>query len=71
MLVAPLLAAAMAVGLVVSLVQAVTSIHEQTLTFVPKLVGIMVVLSLVGPWIFVQLMTFATSLLESFPNYVH
>ena len=55
---APLVLTAMVVGLIVSIVQAATQVQEQTLTFVPKLVGIMVVLSLVGPWIFVQLMTF-------------
>lgn len=61
---------AMVLGLAVGIAQATTQVQEQTLTFVPKLIGIMVTLALVGPWIFVQLMTYATSLLDSFPHYV-
>lgn len=62
--------AAMIVGLAISLIQATTQIQEQTLTFVPKLVAVMVTLVLVGPWTMVQLVNFAHSLLESFPTYV-
>ena len=62
--------AAMIVGLAISLIQATTQIQEQTLTFVPKLVAVMVALVLVGPWTMVQLVNFAHSLLESFPTYV-
>ena len=48
---APILLASLAVGLVVGVIQAATSVNEQTLTFVPKLVGVFVVLMLAGPWI--------------------
>ena len=48
---APILGAAMAIGLLVSVFQAVTQIQEQTLSFVPKIVGMGVVAILVTPWI--------------------
>lgn len=69
-LTAPPVTAAMLVGLAVSLVQATTQVQEQTLTFVPKLVAVIVALALVGPWTMIQLVSFAQSLFESFPTYV-
>ncbi len=69
-LTAPPVVAAMMVGLAVSLVQATTQIQEQTLTFVPKLVTVILVLALVGPWTMMQLVNFASSLMDSFPMYV-
>jgi flagellar biosynthetic protein FliQ len=62
--------AAMLIGLIVSLFQATTQIQEQTLTFVPKLVAVILTLALVGPWTMVQLVNFANSLLDSFPTYI-
>ena len=47
---APILIVSVAIGLVVSIFQAATQIHEQTLTFVPKLVAIALVLIILGPW---------------------
>ncbi len=70
-LTAPPVMAAMTIGLIVSLAQATTQVQEQTLTFVPKLVTVIVTLALVGPWAMVQLVNFANSLLDSFPQYVH
>ena len=46
----PLLIAAMAVGIIVSLVQAVTQINESTLTFIPKMIAIILVLLVMAPW---------------------
>lgn len=69
-LTAPPVVAALLVGLAISLVQATTQIQEQTLTFVPKLVAVMVTLVLVGPWTMVQLVNFAQALMDSFPTYV-
>lgn len=69
-LTAPPVVTAMILGLAVGIAQATTQVQEQTLTFVPKLVGIIVTLALVGPWVMVQLVNFATSLLDTFPNYV-
>lgn len=69
-LTAPPVATAMMVGLAVSLVQATTQVQEQTLTFVPKLVAVIVTLALVGPWTMVQLVNFTNSLLDTFPTYI-
>lgn len=61
---------AMLVGLVISIIQATTQIQEQTLTFVPKLVGVIVTLAVAGPWMAVQLIRFTTQVLDSFAAYV-
>jgi len=55
----PILAAALVVGLAVSVLQAVTQIQEQTLSFVPKIIGMGVVAMLAVPWIIVRIMDFA------------
>ena len=69
-LTAPPVAAAMMIGLAISLLQATTQIQEQTLTFVPKLVAVIVTLALVGPWTMIQLVNYASSLMDSFPTYI-
>lgn len=61
---------AMLVGLVISILQATTQIQEQTLTFVPKLVAVVVTLAVAGPWMVVQLINFAASIFDSFALYV-
>ncbi|PIR20328.1 MAG: flagellar biosynthetic protein FliQ [Deltaproteobacteria bacterium CG11_big_fil_rev_8_21_14_0_20_47_16] len=61
---------AMLVGLVISLVQATTQVQEQTLTFVPKLVAVVVAIAVAGPWIMTQLIQFTTQLFTSFPTLV-
>lgn len=66
-LTAPPVLAAMVVGLVISILQATTQIQEQTLTFVPKLVTIVLVLAFVGPQMFEQLVTFTGRLFTRFP----
>ena len=58
LVISPILLVSMVVGLVVSLVQSVTSIQEQTLSFVPKLLAIALVLVVAAPWILRQLMQF-------------
>ena len=65
---APLLGIAMIVGLGVSLFQAVTSIHEQTLTFVPKALGGLGMLLLLLPWIVRSLVEFTTAVIEKMPQ---
>ncbi|MBL4575489.1 MAG: flagellar biosynthetic protein FliQ [Opitutaceae bacterium] len=55
----PILAAALIIGLIVSLLQAVTQVQEQTLSFVPKIVGMGIAAILVLPWILTQIMDFA------------
>ena len=61
---------AMLVGLVISILQATTQIQEQTLTFVPKLVAVVVTLAVAGPWMIVQLINFSASIFNSFANYI-
>ncbi len=68
MLSAPILLAAMVVGLVVAILQATTSIQEQTLTFVPKIAAILGVLALLGGWMFAHLAQYTTSLFELIPQ---
>ena len=60
MLALPILASALIIGLAVSILQAVTQVQEQTLSFVPKILGMGVVAILVMPWIAVQIMDFAS-----------
>ena len=62
-LAAPLLLGSLAVGLVIAVIQAATQIHEQTLTFVPKLLTIGLMLLLIGPWIMTQMGEFVERLL--------
>ncbi len=64
---APLLIIAMAVGLVISILQATTSIQEQTLSFVPKIAAILVTLILFGPWMFTTLMQYTEQLFAQIP----
>jgi flagellar biosynthetic protein FliQ len=61
----------MVIGLAVSLFQAVTSINEQTLTFVPKALGVLGVLLLLLPWVVRSLVEFTTAVIEKMPQMVH
>ncbi len=67
---APLLGVSLLIGLMVSLFQAMTQINEQTLTFVPKIIGIGLVLLLAGPWMLQQMMRFTVQIMELMPNMV-
>jgi len=69
-LAAPILMTAMAVGLAISLFQAVTTIHEQTLTFVPKALAIVGIIVLLLPWILRSLIEFTTAVIEKMPQMV-
>jgi flagellar biosynthesis protein FliQ len=66
----PLLLVGLVVGLVVSIFQAVTQIQEQSLTLIPKIVGIAVVVVLLGPWMLGQLVAYTTNLYTSIPTLV-
>jgi flagellar biosynthetic protein FliQ len=66
----PLLTTAMVVGLTVSLFQAVTTIHEQTLAFVPKALAVIGTLLLLLPWIVRSLTEFATAVIQKLPQMV-
>ena len=66
----PLLLVSLIVGLVISIFQTVTSIQEQTLTFVPKLIAIFLSILLCGGWIMNNCVEFLTSLCRHFSSYV-
>lgn len=67
---APLLIAALVVGVLISLVQAVTQIQEQTLSFVPKFLTIVVVLLLMLPWAIDLMTRYVTELFLSFNQFI-
>jgi flagellar biosynthetic protein FliQ len=64
----PLLLAGLAVGLIVSVFQAVTSIQEQTLTFIPKILATAAVMIIGGPWMLDQLVVYMHDLYASIPE---
>ena len=66
----PLLLVGLVIGLIVSVFQAVTQIQEQTLTFIPKIVGLAVVLVVGGPWMLGQLISWTQELYGQIPNLV-
>ena len=66
----PLLLVSMIVGLIISLFQTLTSIQEQTLTFVPKLLAIMIALMIMGNWLLNEIVSFMQMLWSSFSQYV-
>jgi flagellar biosynthetic protein FliQ len=68
MIAAPLLLSALVVGLVIAILQATTSIQEQTLTFVPKVFAILLVLAFLGPWMFASLREYTIELFRRIPD---
>lgn len=70
MVCAPILAVVLAVGLVVSILQAATQIHEQTLSFVPKLLAAFATLGVAGPWMLSVLVDYLRGVLQSIPSVV-
>lgn len=70
MLGAPMLGVSLLVGLAISLFQAVTQINEMTLTFVPKLVGLVLVLLFLGPWMLEEVIGFTVKLFDMLPYMV-
>ena len=67
---APLLLTALLVGLLVSVFQAATQIHEQTLSFVPKIVAAVAVLAIAGPWMLTSLVEYLQRTLQLIPTVV-
>lgn len=67
---APLLLTALAVGLLVGMIQAATQINEQTLSFIPKLICMALVMIITGPWMLRTLVQFTRTLIESLPQAV-
>lgn len=67
---APILIVTLALGLGVSLVQSVTQVQEHTLTFVPKLAGVALVIVVAGNWMLAELMGFTTMLFDRIPELI-
>ena len=67
---APVLGASLVVGLLVSLFQAVTQIHEATLAFVPKLIAVVAVFAIAGPWMLTMLVEYIRRTMEAIPGSV-
>lgn len=70
-LASPILLTVMAIGLAISLFQAVSSIQEQTLTFVPKVLGVVALLVILLPWMLRTMMEFTAAVIERIPTMVN
>lgn len=70
MIASPMLLGALVVGLIISVLQAVTQINEATLTFIPKMVVIFLVIIIAGPWMLDVLSTYTTELLQNISTMV-
>ena len=64
---APVLLAGLTIGLIISVLQAVTQVQEQTLSFVPKIIGMVVVAILFMPWLVSKLLTFSAEMFGPMP----
>lgn len=67
---APMLGLGLLVGLAVSVFQATTSIQEQTLAFIPKIIAVFVAILLFGPWMLRIMVEYITNLLVNLPSYI-
>lgn len=68
---APMLIASLIIGLILSILQTVTSIQEQTLTFVPKLIGVFLAIMIFGLWIMRNISEFMQSLVNGFSGFIN
>jgi flagellar biosynthetic protein FliQ len=66
----PILLVGLVIGLIVSIFQAVTSIQEQSLSFIPKIVGLAALIVILGPWMLGQLVSYAQNLWVSIPQLI-
>ncbi len=67
---APFLLISLLIGSLVSMIQAATQINEITLTFIPKMIGIILIILVLGSWLLQQLVTFTATLFNGLPNLV-
>lgn len=67
---APMLLIALAVGLLVSVFQAMTQIQEQTLAFIPKILAVFISIVLFGPWMLTMLLDFTRDLFQNLPSLI-
>jgi flagellar biosynthetic protein FliQ len=68
---APMLGAGLIVGIIISIIQIVTSIHDTALAFVPRIVVTFIVFLIVFPWMMKTMVSYTTVLFSSFEPYVH
>ncbi|MDO9122657.1 MAG: flagellar biosynthetic protein FliQ [Anaerolineaceae bacterium] len=66
----PILLISLLIGTIISLIQAATQVNEVTMTFIPKIVGIGLILLLLGSWMMQQLLVFTAGIFNSLPNFV-
>lgn len=66
----PILGATLVVGILVSIFQAVTQVHEMTLTFVPKILVVILVMIILGPWMVRTILDFVIQLFWNLPSFV-
>jgi flagellar biosynthetic protein FliQ len=67
----PTLLVALVVGVVISLLQAVTQVQEMTLTFVPKMIAVFLTLTLAAPWMTEKMVMFTRQLIQGIPGLIH
>ena len=70
LLCAPMLMTALVVGLLISVVQALTQINEVTLSFVPKILAVFAAMAIAGPWLISTMLTYTVTLFNSLPSMV-
>ncbi|MBC7474996.1 MAG: flagellar type III secretion system protein FliQ [Candidatus Sericytochromatia bacterium] len=66
----PLLITALIIGFVISLFQAVSSVQEQTLSSVPKMIGVFSVIMILGPWFLSRMLEFMTYIFTNIPTFM-
>jgi flagellar biosynthesis protein FliQ len=66
----PILLVSLIIGTIISLIQAATQVNEVTMSFIPKIVGIGLILLLLGSWMMQQILVFTTGIFNSLPNFV-
>ena len=71
MVAGPMLLISLLIGILVSIIQAATQINEVTFSFVLKVIGIVIVVLLMGSWMYEKITTFTTGLFNDLPNFVH
>ena len=67
----PIMGGGLLVGLIISLFQAVTQIHEMTLTFVPKIIAVLLSLLFLLPWMMQKMIFYTEQLITQLPRYAH
>lgn len=68
---APMLGFGMLVGIIISILQATTQIQEQTLTFVPKIIAVIVAILVFGPWMLTIITQYTQDLFSQLPNFIY